>query len=285
MSYGQINPQGQATPTCFRHPQTVSFVSCNRCGRPICPQCQVSAPVGVQCVECVARANKQLPQQKTQFGGRLRAGAPVATYILIAMNVLVYLLQRVLPGFTEMIYLFPAIAADQPWRLITSAFAHSPGSLWHLAMNMYGVYIFGVLLEPRLGRLRFIWLYLLSALGGSLGVMVLSDPISATLGASGALAGLFLATFVVFRTNKQALRQMGIILVLNVVLGFVVSGISWQAHLGGAVLGILAAGGIVLISRSNPQRGRVQVLLLSVLSLALLTCLYAATAAAHWTNL
>lgn len=276
MSYGQINPQGQAAPTCYRHPDTIAYVSCNRCERPICPQCQVSAPVGMQCVECVAEASRRLPQQKTQFGGRLRSGAPVVTYAVIALNVLVYLFQWIIPGLTNSLVLAPVIAAYEPWRLITSAFAHSTGSILHLAMNMYGIYIFGTLLEPRLGRLRFAWLYLLSAIGGSLGILLLSAPMSATLGASGALAGLFLATFVVFRSNKQALRQMGIILVLNIVLGFVVSGISWQGHLGGAVTGIIASACIVLIPRSNPQRSRIQLLLLSALSILLLVAVYLA---------
>ncbi|TAP28759.1 rhomboid family intramembrane serine protease [Arthrobacter sp. S41] len=276
MSYGQINPQGQAAPTCYRHPDTVAYVSCNRCERPICPQCQVSAPVGVQCVECVAEASRRLPQQQTQFGGRLRSGAPVITYAVIALNVLVYLFQWIIPGLTNSLVLAPVIAAYEPWRLITSAFAHSTGSILHLAMNMYGIYIFGTLLEPRLGRLRFAWLYLLSAIGGSLGILLLSAPMSATLGASGALAGLFLATFVVFRSNKQALRQMGIILVLNIVLGFVVSGISWQGHLGGAVTGIIASACIVLIPRSNPQRSRIQLVLLSALSILLLVAVYLA---------
>lgn len=284
MSYGQVNPQGQATPTCYRHPQTVSYVSCHRCGRPICPECQVSAPVGVQCVECVAQANRSLPQQKTEFGGRLRAGAPVITYAVIALNVLVYALQWIIPGFTNSLVLAPAIAAYEPWRLITSAFAHSMGSFLHLAMNMYGIYIFGTLLEPKLGRLRFAWLYLISAIGGSLGILLLSAPLSATLGASGALAGLFLATFVVYRSNKQALRQMGIILVLNIVLGFVVSGISWQGHLGGAVLGILAACCIVLIPKNNPQRARTQILLLAVLSVLLLGAVYLAAQAVKFTG-
>ena len=282
MSYGQVNPQGHSQPTCFRHPETVSYVSCNRCGRPVCPQCQVPAPVGVQCVECVRQANQNIPTQKTQFGGRLRTGAPLVTMIFIGLNVFVYLLQWIIPGFTKDLVLIPAIAAYEPWRLLTSAFAHSTGSFLHILMNMYGVYIFGMLLEPRLGRLRFTWLYLLSALGGSLGVMLLSPATTATLGASGALAGLFLATFVVLRGNKQALRQMAIILALNVVLGFVVSGISWQAHLGGAVAGIVAASCIVLIPRSNPQRSKIQLSLLGALSVVMIVSTYLAVESAKW---
>ncbi len=282
MSYGQMNPQGQSQPTCYRHPETVSYVSCNRCGRAVCPQCQVPAPVGIQCVECVRQANKDIPSQKTQFGGRVRTGVPLVTMTFIGLNVFMYLLQWIIPGFTRDVVLIPALAAYEPWSLITSAFSHSTGSFLHILMNMYGVYIFGTLLEPQLGRLRFAWLYLLSALGGSLGVMLLSPATTATLGASGALSGLFLATFVVFRGNKQALRQMAIILGLNVVLGFVVSGISWQAHLGGAIAGILAAACIVLIPKSNPQRSRIQLSLLGVMSVLMVIATYLSVESAKW---
>ena len=268
MSYGQVDPQGSAPTTCYRHPQTTAYVGCHRCGRKICPECQVPSPVGVQCVDCVREANKSIPAQQAAFGGKLRAGAPVVTYALIALNVVVYLLQWIIPGFTQRIVLAPVLATYEPWRLITSAFAHSTGSFFHLLMNMYGVYIFGTMLEPRLGRLRFTWLYLLSAFGGSLGVLLLSHPMTATLGASGALSGLFLATIFVFRSNGAAVRQLGIVLVLNLVLGFIVPGISWQAHLGGAVAGLAASACIVLIPRSNPQRNRIQLVLLAVLSVA-----------------
>lgn len=282
MSYGQVNPQSQAQPTCYRHPQTVSYVSCNRCGRPICPQCQVPAPVGIQCVECVQQANKNIPTQKTQYGGRLRLGLPLMTTIFIALNVIVYLLQRIVPGTTQDVVLVPFIAAYEPWRLITSAFAHSPSSIFHILMNMYGVYIFGTMLEPRLGRIRFVWLYLLSAFGGSIGVLLLSPANTATLGASGALSGLFLATIIFLRGNKPAVQQLVIVLALNVVLGFLVPGISWQAHLGGAVIGGLAALCIVAIPRSNPQRSTVQFALLGALTLLLAIATYFAMSAVAW---
>lgn len=281
MSYGQVSPGPTHAPTCFRHPETISYVSCHRCGRPVCPECQVPAPVGVQCIECVRAANKAIPQAKTQYGGTARAGAPVITYGIIGLNALMYLLQWIVPNFTQQIVLVGTLAYWEPWRILTSAFAHSQGSLLHIAMNMYGVYICGTLLEPRLGRLRFIWLYLVSALGGSLGVMLLSDPLSATLGASGALSGLFLALFVVFRTNRSALRQMGIVLALNAIMGFVVPGISWQGHLGGAVVGAVAAAAITLIPK-GPKRSTVQFVLLGILSALVIGILSISAFAIRW---
>ncbi|WP_313812537.1 rhomboid family intramembrane serine protease [Glutamicibacter sp.] len=205
------------------------------------------------------------------------------TSIFIGVNIVVYLMQLLIPGFTNQLVLVPGLAAYQPWRLITSAFAHSPGSILHILMNMYGVYIFGILLEPRLGRLRFTWLYLLSAMGGSLGVMLWSPANTATLGASGALAGLFLAAIIILRGNKPAVQQLVIVLGLNVALGFFVSGISWQAHLGGAIVGTLAALCVVGIPRSNPQRSIIQVSLLSVLSVVIVGATYAAVVGAKWT--
>lgn len=281
MAYGQVSPTPAQAPSCFKHPSRVSYVSCHRCGRPVCPECQVPAPVGVQCTECVRAANKAIPRTKTQFGGTARAGKPVVTYTFIGLNALMYVLQWAIPNFTQQIYLLGALAYWEPWRILTSAFAHSQGSLLHIAMNMYGVYICGTLLEPRLGRLRFTWLYLLSAFGGSLGVLVLSNPLSATLGASGALSGLFLALFIVFRTNRSALKQMGIVLMLNAVMGFIVPGISWQGHLGGAVLGAIAAAAIVLIPK-GAKRSAIQFTLLSSITLLLMVSCYLAASMIRW---
>lgn len=281
MSYGQMSPTPAQAPTCFRHPERISYVACHRCGRAVCPDCQVPAPVGVQCTECVRSANKAIPRTKTQFGGTARAGAPVVTYTLIGLNALMYLFQWIIPNFTQQIFLVGVLAYWEPWRIITSAFAHSQGSLLHIAMNMYGVYICGTLLEPRLGRLRFISLYFLSALGGSLGVLLLSDPLGATLGASGALSGLFLGLFVVFRTNRSALKQMGIVLVLNAVMGFIVPGISWQGHLGGAIIGGVVAAAIVLIPK-GVKRSKIQFALLGLIAVILGGSIYAAALAIRW---
>lgn len=281
MSYGQMSSGSVQAPTCFRHPDRISYVSCNRCARPVCPDCQVAAPVGIQCTDCVRAANKNIPRAKTQFGGAVHSGKPVVTYTIIALNALVYLLQWVIPNFTQNVVLVGALAYWEPWRIVSSAFAHSQGSLLHLAMNMYGVYICGTLLEQRLGRVRFIWLYAISALGGSLGVILLSNPLGATLGASGALSGLFLALFVVFRANRSALRQMGIVLVLNAIMGFVVPGISWQGHLGGAVVGAAAAAAIAFVPK-GPKRSTIQFGLLGLLSVCVVAALWISALGMRW---
>lgn len=278
MSYGQVSPSGHGEPRCYRHPDRVSYVSCARCNRPVCPECQVSAPVGVQCRECVQEANRQMPTQRTQYGGAV-ATKPMATYTIIALNILAYLAQWALRGTTQAMMLVPGIAIYEPWRLFTNAFAHSTGSIFHILMNMYGIYIFGTLLEPRMGRLRFIWLYMLSLFGGTAGIMLLSPPLSGTLGASGALAGLFIATLVALRGNRGVLSQLGIVLVLNIVLSFTVPNISWQGHLGGAIVGGLAALCITLVPR-GPKRNITQLGLLGALSAVLAIVLFVSTTSA-----
>ncbi len=89
-------PVSPEVPVCPRHPDRVSYVRCQRCGRPVCPECQRPAAVGVHCVDCVREASRTAPQARTAFGAPLRRGAPVVTYTLIGLNVLAYLLEQAL---------------------------------------------------------------------------------------------------------------------------------------------------------------------------------------------
>jgi membrane associated rhomboid family serine protease len=248
MSFGmQAQPPTSAVPVCPRHPDRVSYVRCQRCGRPACPECQRSAAVGVQCVDCVREASRSIPVTRTVYGGAVAPGRPLVTIVLIAMCAGAYLMQWLVPGFTEMfwyapLYTLPNPVYDaEPWRMLTSAFLHSQGFFLHIAFNMYALWILGSHLEPLLGRARFLALYLLSAIGGSVAVLLLSSPNVPVLGASGAVFGLFGALFIVQRQRGGEVKSLLILIGINVVLGFVVSGISWQAHLGGLVTGTLAA--------------------------------------------
>jgi membrane associated rhomboid family serine protease len=133
------------------------------------------------------------------------------------------------------------IGADEPWRFVTAAFLHSPGSYLHIIANMIALWMVGPFLETALGRTRYLTLYLLSAVAGSVACLVLAEPLgtwyTAVVGASGAVFGLFGAVLVVLRRLQgNAAGILGVI-VLNVVIGFVVPGIAWQAHLGGLVVG------------------------------------------------
>lgn len=232
-----------AQPVCPRHPDTVSYVRCQRCGRPACARCQVPAAVGVHCVDCVREQQRSAPQVRTALGGRARGGPPVITYALIALSIAAYVLQRAVPGFTSEMWFVPLWAAAEPYRFLSSAFVHSPSSILHIGFNLYALWIVGPFLEAMLGRARFLTLYLLSALGGSAAVLLLTntpdDVLTPVVGASGAIFGLFAAVLIVMRRLGRAATQIFIVIALNIVIGFVVPGISWQGHMGGLVVGAI----------------------------------------------
>ena len=230
-------------PVCPRHPDRVAYVRCQRCGRPACPECQRPAPVGVHCVDCVAEAARTSREGRTAFGGRVRGGRPVVTLTIIALCAVSYVLQLAVPGWTSRWAFSPVAGAYEPWRFLTAAFLHSPGQVFHILFNMIALWMVGPYLESTLGRARFATLYLVSALGGSVGAVLLAPAtgtwLTAMVGASGAVFGMFGAVLVVLRrTGRDAGPIIGI-LVLNGVLGFVLPGIAWQAHLGGLVAGAL----------------------------------------------
>jgi membrane associated rhomboid family serine protease len=233
-----------APPVCPRHPDRVSYVRCQRCGRPACPECQRPAAVGIQCVDCVREAARSAPVVRTSLGGRLRGGRPVVTLTIVALCVVSYLLQRVDAGWTARWAFAPFAGEVEPWRFLTAAFLHSPGSLLHILFNMYALWLVGPYLEQALGRWRFVALYLLTAVGGQVGVTLLASAdqgggwFTPVVGASGAVFGLFGAVLVVLRRLGRDARQILVFLVLNAVIGFVVPGIAWQAHLGGLVTGL-----------------------------------------------
>ena len=167
------------------------------------------------------------------------------------------------PGLTGQIAFVPSLGDTEPWRFLTSGFAH--GGLLHIAFNMYALWIMGQYLEPLLGRARFVALYLLSALGGSVGYLLLARPRrrgsdrdraraapgGPAVGASGAVFGLFGAFLVLQRRLGRSAAGMYVIIGINAVLGFVVPGIAWQAHLGGLLTGRRGAAAIGYLGRSR----------------------------------
>jgi membrane associated rhomboid family serine protease len=246
MSYGLSNPnQAAQAPVCPRHPDRISYVTCQRCLRPACPECQVTAAVGTQCVDCVREANKRVPSSRTVFGGKTTDGRPMVTYVLIGLNVVVFALQMMLRDFSDYVvyaglYTSPYLEPE-PWRMLTSTFAHSTTFIGHIAFNMYALYICGRVLEPMLGRLRFLALYLASGLGGSVAVLLITDPRVPVLGASGAVFGLFAAMFVLLRARGVQTMQIVILIAINLAIGFIIPGIAWEAHVGGLVVGAATA--------------------------------------------
>jgi membrane associated rhomboid family serine protease len=207
------------------------------------------AAVGHQCVECVQEGARTIRQPRTQLGGRERAGLPVVTYALIAINVLTFVLQISMGDLEKQLALWPPAVADgQLYRLVTSAFVHYGAT--HLLLNMWALYVVGPPLEMLLGRLRFGALYALSLLGGSVLVYLLTLN-TATAGASGAVFGLFGAMFVVAKRLNFDMRWVVVVIVINLAFTFVSRGISWQGHVGGLVTGALVAAAYVYAPREH----------------------------------
>lgn len=235
-----------APPVCPRHPDRVSYVRCQRCGRPACPECQRQAPVGIHCVDCVAEAARALPATRTLFGGVARPGPPVATIAIVAVCVVSFVLQLASDGWTVRWLYSPALGYVEPWRFLTAAFLHSTGAIFHILLNMLALWMVGPYLEQALGRARFVTLYLMSAIGGSVAVLGWAafaggDWFQGVVGASGAIFGLFGAVFVVMTRLRHPANGILGVIVLNVVFSFLVPGLAWQAHIGGLVVGGLLA--------------------------------------------
>lgn len=182
--------------------------------------------------------------------------APLTT-ALVLLNVGLWLLQLV-PGLylTDRLVFTPlAFGSSEPWRAITAGFIHDPNGPFHILLNMYSVYIFGQVLEPMLGKIRFAALYLIAIFGGSIAVMFLAPAMTFVYGASSGVFGLMAAYLVVLRSLGGSSQGMVGLIALNLVIGFILPGISWQAHVGG-----LLAGGAVASVYANTRGPKQQTL-------------------------
>lgn len=245
-------PGAAGQPVCPRHPGTVSYVRCQRCERPTCPQCQVPAPVGVLCVDCAREAERAARQSRNAVGVRRGRPTPVLTYGIIAANVLFYLYGYATGSTAWLVhYGFRPVLADEAYRWVTSAFVHD-GPL-HLAINMYVLYQFGAQLEGLIGRWRFGVVYGVSLLAGSLAIDMLAPQVSLHVGASGAIMGLIAAWAVLLKRAKLQWRSQAAFIGIWIAVGFLVPGVSWEGHLGGAIGGA-AAMAVLLATRSVRTR-------------------------------
>ncbi len=274
--------------TCYRHPDRATGVSCGRCGRPICPECMTSASVGFQCPECIreGQASVRAPRRTPAVRSAGRRWG-VITLTLIALNVAVFVATAVsaavdginpfdnqLSRLFDDLLLAPVLVQGlgEDWRLITSAFLHIGPA--HLALNMLALLLFGSELERALGRWRYLAVYLIAAIGGSVAIELFGDPAQPVAGASGAIWGLMGAFGVLAVTSRGDVRGILTLLAINLAISVLVPGISLLGHLGGLVAGFLAAGIVVLARR----RTELQVLGLMLLAAALtITALTAST--------
>jgi membrane associated rhomboid family serine protease len=300
----------QATdPVCYRHPSRVTYLRCSRCDRPICPDCMNTAVVGQHCPECAREGRRTQRSARTVFGGTLAGQHGHITIALIGINVGVAVLAAIvggtqsigggalgglLGGSTPLHYwgaMVPGLSGEtttyideqtgqvlgtaggvvngEYYRLLTSMFLHY--GIFHLLLNMWALWVVGSVLEPLLGRVRFLALYMISGLGGGVAVYLTAgmdvelfnnrplfgDLTSLTAGASGAVFGLFGAFYVVLRRLRRDTSGITVILAINLIFTFTVSGISVAGHLGGLITGALAAFGLAYAPRQ--QRTAVQI--------------------------
>jgi membrane associated rhomboid family serine protease len=220
----------------------------------------IDASVGFQCPECVREGNKDVRQARTAFGGALSTDPGYVSKVLIGINVVVFFLQQASRALERDLILIGqafdptqgaviGVAEGEYWRLITAAFLH--GSILHLALNMYALYLFGPPLEAALGRVRFVAVYLISAVGGTAFSYAFNDPRQASLGASGAVFGLLGAFFFVNRRLGRETSGLLVLLGINFAFGFIAANIDWRAHLGGMIAGGFTALALVYAPRAH----------------------------------
>ena len=246
--------------TCYRHPDRETGVSCSSCGRPICTDCMTPTPVGMRCPEC-SRQRTQVRTLSSIYAD------PRVTYVLIALNVVAYLAELATgAGRSPLVVDFTTlgiglhggapigVASGEWWRLVTGGFLHAPTNPLHIGFNMYLLFALGRMLEPVLGHVRFLALYLAALLAGSFGALVV-QPTALTLGASGAVFGLMGAAFAMEHARGVDPRQSGILplIVLNLLLSFAIPNVSIGGHVGGLVGGGIAA--LAMDRLSTRRRG------------------------------
>jgi membrane associated rhomboid family serine protease len=237
--------------TCYRHPDRQTGVSCSNCGRPICPDCMTATPVGMRCPECSKQTTK-VRNVRAAYDAQ-----PVVTIGIIAICVLLWFGSSSSSGggeiYSKGVLFGPAVADGDWWRLVTSGFLHQPDfgrGILHIGFNMYVLWFLGNLLEPSLGPFKFAGLYFASLLTGSFAVLLV-NPDTPTLGASGAIFGLMGAAFVMQRARGIDPMQSGIgpIILMNLALGFVIPNVSVAGHVGGLIGGALIGLGMDQVAR------------------------------------
>lgn len=301
------HPAPAGVPVCYRHPGRESHIRCQRCERPICPDCMNDAAVGFQCPECIAAGRKESRSARTTYGGLRPTNAATTSLVLIGINVAVWVALLISGGAGSRLFnllvlrpdgacdlqngylnvqvgevacsagggvWLPGVADGAWWQLMTSAFTHVQPL--HLAFNMFALYLFGPQLELYFGRARYLALYLISALTGSAAVYWFSPQFSPTLGASGAVYGLMGALLVISLKVRVNVQGVLVLIGINLLLTFTISNISWQGHLGGLAGGAAAAA--VLVYAPRKRRTPVQVAGLVLITVLTVLAIMARTA-------
>lgn len=274
---------------CYRHPDREAYITCQRCERLICPDCMNDASVGFQCPSCLAEGAKSVRTPRTMSGAAVTGREGVVTMTLIGLNVAAFLLTLATGGNSGRVFQAGAMlsgsATDQGgnvltgvadggyWRLLTSAFLHE--GILHILFNMYALYLFGPFVERALGTWRFIATYLTMAVASSVFVYWLAPATTLTIGASGAIFGVFGLALVMLIRAKQDVRSLLALLAINAVIS-TQGNISWQGHLGGFISGCVLGAAFAYAPRERRQT--VQVLVFAAMAVGIAVAVVARTA-------
>lgn len=274
---------------CYRHPDREAYITCQRCERLICPECMNDASVGFHCPSCVAEGAKSVRAPRTIAGGAVSARQGIVSMTLIGINVFAFIVTLAAGGTGGRLFqegamlsvsatnragdLLTGVADGGYWRLLTSAFLHE--GFLHIAFNMYALYLFGPFVERALGITRFVAAYLTTAIVASVFVYWLEAPNALTIGASGAVFGLFGMALVLLIRAKQDVRTLLVLLAINAVISLQ-GNISWQGHLGGFVAG--CGLGLAFAYAPRERKKIVQILAFAGMWLAIVVAIVARTA-------
>ncbi|MEA3502280.1 MAG: rhomboid family intramembrane serine protease [Actinomycetota bacterium] len=256
-----MEPTETTVPVCYRHPDRITGLSCSRCGRPICSECSNDASVGQLCPECAAPSDRhQIIRGRQIYGKPSFQSAPVS-FSIMAVTVAIYILGLVSADLDSLLFQNLAqanwlVGAGEWWRIFTAALLH--GSWMHIGFNMYALYLFGPRMEQQVGSPAFAALYVAAAGTGGLASYLFGSTDQVSIGASGAIFGLFGAwIFVAWKIRhtpggRSMFTQLFVLLAINIVISLA-PGIDGLAHLGGFVAGIGIAGlwSILAVGKAN----------------------------------
>ena len=263
--------------TCYRHPDRITGLSCTSCGRPICVECSRDAAVGQKCPECAQPDGRaRVVTARQTFGRPSFQTSPVA-FSIIAVTAAIFVVGMLSPELdrwlVENLALVNFLVADGEWyRIFTAALLH--GSIMHIFFNMYALYLFGPRLEQQVGGPAFAAMYVAAAGTGGAASYIFGSPLQVSIGASGAIFGLFGAwIFVAWKMRgtpggRSMFNQLGVLLAINLALPLFVGGIDWRAHMGGLAGGILIAWLWSVLAVGKPNARAIRTVTASAVAIA-----------------
>jgi membrane associated rhomboid family serine protease len=263
-----FSPPGFAP--CYRHPERMTGISCQRCHKPICGECMNPASVGFQCPSCVASGRAAARAPRTAFGAILKPGGGTATKVVMAVLAVEWLLALLSGRLLDQLLVMnnQAVYLGQFWRLFTAAL--TSGTILGLLMNLLVLWIAGRAIESELGAWRFVALYLAAGLGGATMLFVFGPPGSGGYGAAAAVIGLLAANAIFkYKMREDVRADIGLFILLilySILIGF--RSFGWLMLIGGIIVGALV--GVVFAYAPRRNRNTVQVVgLLGVITLCL----------------